>query len=291
MSSLVTIGIPTYNRPELLRRALDAVARQDHVNLEVIVADNATPGDPNAALVDSYRGRIPGLRYVRHSQNIGSLPNFMFLLGAAHGEYFMWLADDDEISPDYVSSLASLLDSDATAAAAAGHWILMEDEKRGRVMPTSSFPQRYALVRALRFIWHSDDAFFYALHRTACLRQATFPGYWWPNRGVFLNWAYVYLLDVVLRGRVVLASRSTVQFINHDYTQKSYALTRRTPGGVAADVLRRLNVHVLFWRKCVAALSPIVLPAIMAASLASFTRQGAVLAARLRRSRVAGTPS
>ena len=41
MTPLVTIGIPTFNRPELLARALTSVAKQDYANLQVLVADNA----------------------------------------------------------------------------------------------------------------------------------------------------------------------------------------------------------------------------------------------------------
>ena len=92
---LVSIGIPTYNRPQLLARALESVARQDYPNLAVTVADNATPGSETGEVVESFRGRIVNLQYHRHPSNIGALANFQFLLDGAQGEYFMWLADDD----------------------------------------------------------------------------------------------------------------------------------------------------------------------------------------------------
>src|SRR5439155_795378 len=109
MNPMVTIGIPTFNRPHLLARALRSVARQDYPNLEVLVADNATPGDETPRVVDSFMASIPNLKYIKHARDIGSFHNFMFLLRAAEGEYFMWLADDDEVSPNYVSSLVVLL--------------------------------------------------------------------------------------------------------------------------------------------------------------------------------------
>jgi glycosyltransferase involved in cell wall biosynthesis len=288
MNPLVTIAIPTFDRAELLRRALASVARQDYANLEVLVADNASPGEETARVVESFRESIPGLRYVKHGARLDILENFMFVLRSARGEYFMWLADDDEISPNYISSLAALLDADPSTAAAAGHWVLMESEQRGRVMPTSSYPHSHSLMRAVRFIWHSDDAFFYALHRTACIREARFPGYWWPNRAVLNNWAYVYLLDIVLRGRVVLAPTTSVQFINHDYTSKSYANRRPSAGRLAAEVFRRINVHALYWQKCASAFTPFVLPLVFLVSLGSFARGGI---ARLARAGGAGQPA
>lgn len=280
MKPLVTIGIPTYERPVLLARALAAVAKQDYANLEVLVADNATPGDETGRVVESYRRSIPGLSYIRHEKNIGSLDNFMFLLGAAKGRYFMWLADDDEISPNYVTSLVALLESDPGASSAAGHWVLMQNEQDGRLMPTSSYPQRSALARVLRFVWRSDDAFFYALHRTDVLRQASFRGYWWPNREVLLNWAYVYLLDMVLKGRVLIAQDTSVQFINHDYTQKSYQTKGRSLAGAFAHACRRVNVHYLYWEKCARVLSPLSIPVVVATSLVSMFREGGTFALR-----------
>ena len=274
MEPLVTIGIPTYDRPELLTRALVAVANQDYSNLEVLVADNATPGDGTSPVARSFREAIPGLRYIRHDENIGALKNFLYLLSAAKGRYFMWLADDDEISANYVASLVALLESDPGASSAAGHWVLMRGERGGNVMPTSRYQQSSALVRALRFIWRSDDAFFYALHRTDILRQASFHGYWWPNRDAVLNWAYVYLLDVVLRGRVLIAPDTSVQFINHDYTKKAHAVPMRSPTGFASRALRRINVHILFWEKCAQQLSALSLPLVIATSILSLTREG-----------------
>ena len=78
----VTIGIPTFRRPELLRRALDSVAQQDYQPLEVIVADNATEGHEVDAVIAAFRDRIDGLRYVRHETNIGAVDNFE--IGRAH---------------------------------------------------------------------------------------------------------------------------------------------------------------------------------------------------------------
>ena len=266
MTSLVSIGVPTYNRPEMLRRALTCIARQDHGLLDVHVGDNASDGDETLRVVEAFRSDIPGLRYTRHDRNIGSLANFQFLLREARGPYFMWLADDDEVTPNYVSVLAGLLERNPQAAAAAGHWKLMTSPSTGTRMPTSSFPQRHALTRAVRFIVHSDDAFFYAVHRVDVLRQARFPGYYWPNQSVLLNWAYVYLFDVLLRGQVLLSPDSSVQFINHDYTPKSYTVMRRSVTGLGRTALRRLNVHFLYWMKASRHLGFWAAPPVIAAS-------------------------
>jgi glycosyltransferase involved in cell wall biosynthesis len=276
MEPLVTVGVPTHNRPELLRRTLAALAKQDHSNIEVVVADNATSGDSAGRVVQSFVGVIPDLRYVRHEVNIGAVENFLYLLSVARGRYFMWLADDDEISPNYIASLVKVLQSEPDASSAAGHWVLMQDEHLGREMPTSRFEHRSQVVRALRFIWRTDDAFFYALHRTDVLRQASFRGYWWPNRDSVWNWAYVYLLDVVLKGRVLVARDPSVQFINHDYTPKAGVIASRTLLAVATGACRRVNVHLLYWEKCARELNVLWMPLVVATSIVSLAREGSM---------------
>lgn len=242
----VTIGIPTYRRPDVLARALECVARQTYPALRVIVSDNATPGNDVQAVVAGFRSRIPGLVLHRHPDNIGPRPNFFFLLDRAETPYFMWLADDDEISDNYVEALVGLLEADASAVTAAGNWLWLRGEGVGDLMPPRDYRDDRRLFRLARFLWRADDAFFYGLHRTAALRAASFPGYVWPNRDSVMNWAYVYLLDMVLRGKILIHPDRSVRFINHDYTVKSYRAREPRLAGMLKVAARRINVHVLY---------------------------------------------
>ncbi len=115
---LVSIGIPTYNRAKYLRSALDSVLAQDYPRIELIVSDNAST-DATAEicrpLADSN-----DLVYVRRETNIGALANFRSVAGRAHGELFMWLGDDDELSENYVSSCVSVLRRDPEVTLVSG---------------------------------------------------------------------------------------------------------------------------------------------------------------------------
>ena len=143
MTPLVTIGIPTYDRPDMLARCLKAVAAQDYPALQVLVSDNASPTTHSAEIAERFSASIPGLSYVRQSEGLGPIGNFLYLLRRADGEYFMWLADDDEISANYVSTLVGLLERNTDVASAAGHWVLRRDGAEDRLMPTASFPATF----------------------------------------------------------------------------------------------------------------------------------------------------
>jgi glycosyltransferase involved in cell wall biosynthesis len=275
VTAKVTIGIPTRDRPALLDRALRSVARQDLESVHVLVADNASPGDATEQVVDSFRAAMPSLSFHRHSTDIGVWANLRFLLNQARTPYFMWLADDDEISAGYVQGLLAILEADPTAACAMGRWVVLTSPSAAKPMRTSQFGQRGTLNRLLRYVWRADDSFFYGLHRTDVLRRASFPGYSWPNRSNPINWAYVFLFDVVAEGRIVVSHDSSIQFLNHDYTTKSYAKSRGGVTSVPRRVARRLNVHLLYWVKATRHLGYAVLPLFVLVSLGSLAREAA----------------
>lgn len=116
---LVTIGIPTYNRCGTLSQALRSALAQDHAPLEVVVSDNASSDDTERLCRDTAR-TAANVRYVRLPRNQGPVANFVSALQQARGEYFMWLADDDWLDPDYVSKCLAHLEATPGCALAAG---------------------------------------------------------------------------------------------------------------------------------------------------------------------------
>ena len=93
---LVSVGIPTYNRPEGLRRTLECITGQTYRNLEIIISDNCSQGDQTRTVAADFIKNDSRIRYYRQEMNMGPTFNFQFVLGQATGEYFMWAADDDE---------------------------------------------------------------------------------------------------------------------------------------------------------------------------------------------------
>lgn len=98
---LITVGIPTYNRPDGLRRTLEGILNQSYRNIKVIVSDNCS-SDPGVEQVISEIARADSrVDSVRQPKNIGLFHNFIAVLKLAEGQFFAWAADDDERSPDY----------------------------------------------------------------------------------------------------------------------------------------------------------------------------------------------
>lgn len=100
-TACVSIGLPTYNRVDLLSRAIDSVLRQTHSDLELVISDNASTDDTQR-VCEEYARRDARIRYIRQPENIGLTGNFNGVLSAAKGEYFLWLADDDWLDDRYI---------------------------------------------------------------------------------------------------------------------------------------------------------------------------------------------
>jgi glycosyltransferase involved in cell wall biosynthesis len=107
--SLVSVGIPTYNNPNGLRRTLTCITGQTHKNLEIIVSDNCSPGPETEAVVQEFIAKDSRVRYYRQEKNNGVFSNFQFVLETATADYFMWAADDDLWDTNFVSSCLSCL--------------------------------------------------------------------------------------------------------------------------------------------------------------------------------------
>jgi glycosyltransferase involved in cell wall biosynthesis len=107
---LVSVGIPTYNRPESLKRALAIITTQTYLDIGVIVSDNASPSCMVKEVVEEYSLRDQRVKYYRQDCNLGVLANANFVLKKSHGEYFMWFSDDDWRSPEFIEILVAELE-------------------------------------------------------------------------------------------------------------------------------------------------------------------------------------
>ena len=76
---LITTIIPTYRRPNLLRRAIKSVLNQTYPHCQVCVCDN-TSGDETANVVAKIAKKDPHprVKYHCHPENIGAIKNFKY---------------------------------------------------------------------------------------------------------------------------------------------------------------------------------------------------------------------
>ncbi|WP_194853163.1 glycosyltransferase family 2 protein [Nocardia sp. SYP-A9097] len=122
---MISIIIPTYNRPGPLHRALRSLTRQEYTDFEVIVVDDG--GDQPARLVvDSWRTTLP-IRLIENDHHGVSRARNTGL-AAASGEFIAFLDDDDLVFPRHLRAAHTVLDrgtADAVygSALVSSRWI------------------------------------------------------------------------------------------------------------------------------------------------------------------------
>ena len=107
METLVTIAVPIYKRLQFLPRVLAMVASQDYPTIELLVSDNGKNGTKVQDMLQS-QFRRP-YRFRQNAETVSPGTHFSQVLDSAVGEYFVLLADDDEISSNFVSELVGQL--------------------------------------------------------------------------------------------------------------------------------------------------------------------------------------
>lgn len=100
---LVSVVVPTYDRPDRLTRALESVAAQTYRNIEVLVVDDCSP-TPLRPVVDAVDLRsLVAVVYLRNEENLGGNGSRIRGIEAATGEFVAFLDDDDEWKPTKIA--------------------------------------------------------------------------------------------------------------------------------------------------------------------------------------------
>lgn len=203
-AALISIIIPTRNRRALLQETIASLQAQRCENWELIVVNDASEDDTAAFLDGLDEPRLQAIHLAEHGErtrarNIG--------LQEAHGEFVLFLDDDDLLPEDALGLHLQALRRYPEAIASIGsHEVFDVHGARKR--------ERVVHRLTLRHIWY-DVLFGFApvsgqtLYRTACLRQV---GGWDEtyaiaedhqlNLRIMRLGPAVLLPDIVLRYRV-----------------------------------------------------------------------------------------
>jgi hypothetical protein len=104
---MVSVLIPTFNRPRYLFEALASVLQQSYRRLQVIVVNDG--GQDVSDVVDSFRE--PCIIYINEKENRGKASCLNQALSRADGKYIAYLDDDDLYYPDHIRTLVETLES------------------------------------------------------------------------------------------------------------------------------------------------------------------------------------
>lgn len=95
----VSVVIPTYNRADVLQRAIDSVFAQSFDGFEIVVVDDGST-DETEDVVRQYESER--INYIQFEKNRGANAARNAGIGAARGNLVSFLDSDDELMPDHL---------------------------------------------------------------------------------------------------------------------------------------------------------------------------------------------
>ncbi|WP_196604808.1 glycosyltransferase [Pectinatus haikarae] len=106
---LVSILIPTYNRPHFFEQALHSAVTQSYRNTEIIVGDDST-NDDTRIIVEKYQKKYDNIFYHKNGSEYSnvserSYANYNRILHKSHGTYINYLNDDDIFHPEKINRM------------------------------------------------------------------------------------------------------------------------------------------------------------------------------------------
>jgi glycosyltransferase involved in cell wall biosynthesis len=109
---MVSICIPTYNRLDLLKLALDSCFSQTFSNYEIVITDNSD-NEETRRYVESLNR--PNIRYFKNKKNIGPVENFALSVSLGAGIFIKPLMDDDVLMPTALEEMVNMMQAHPTA--------------------------------------------------------------------------------------------------------------------------------------------------------------------------------
>lgn len=108
---LISVIIPTHNRPELLKRAVRSVLEQDYINVELIISDDASDFCVESLIRQTFTDNFHEITIIKSSLAKGACHARNRGIEKSKGKYVTFLDDDDQYRPNHLSYLFSLFSS------------------------------------------------------------------------------------------------------------------------------------------------------------------------------------
>lgn len=107
MQNLITVAIPTYNRPDFLRQSLKSVVDQSYKDIDILVLDNCSTMNIKNVVDGFSDSRI---RYVRHGKNLGIIGNWNSAIAECETKYLSIFHDDDVMHSRFIEKSITMLE-------------------------------------------------------------------------------------------------------------------------------------------------------------------------------------
>ena len=139
---LVSIVMITYGHEQFIREGVKGVLMQEGgFDLELIIANDCSPDNTDLIISEILKShpKAHKIRYINHEKNLGMMPNFIFALQQANGNYIA-LCDGDDYwtDPNKLQKQIDFLENNSEFSL-VGHWAVNSNNKTIGVFDKEDF--------------------------------------------------------------------------------------------------------------------------------------------------------
>lgn len=112
----ISVAIPTFRRPDTIRRAVDSVLNQDFSDWELVVSDDEGPEGVTWAILSEYADIEGRVRVVQNHRGRGQVENTNNAMLTCTGKWVKLLHDDDWLAQGALKTFARVASAHPSAA-------------------------------------------------------------------------------------------------------------------------------------------------------------------------------
>lgn len=194
---LVKIGIPCYNRPKGLHDILQWLRVQPYKNIQVYISDNNSTNKEVSFVIKCICKADQRFKYQILPYNVGAHGNFAKVYKfAGSSPYFMYMADDDKYSDNYIENCVDFLENNSKYTLCAGTVFYVDFKPMNIVVANLNMNSRFPILRMIKYLLKSKigDGLAYGVFRNS-------PAIW--GFETFVAADFVFVARLALAGKVI----------------------------------------------------------------------------------------
>lgn len=223
----ISIGMFVFNAEDRIESAILSILSQTYSNLELIISDNASE-DKTEAICKKYANKDKRIKYLRQAKNIGICQNLIFVLKQANSEYFMWAADDDLRSRDFIEVNLNFLKNNKDFVASTSPTSFINASYKSNLMGDIAIADESNQDRFLRCLksFPQNGRFNSIFRRDQILSTSVMKNYHIKN---YMCEDFAFILEMMILGKFYNSQKGSIYVGNRGYSTSGriYKLYRK----------------------------------------------------------------
>lgn len=203
ISPKVSITIPTYRRPELLKESVESAINQDgYDDYEIIIVDNDATGEFDGQIIEMLKSFASDkVVYYRNQENIGMFGNWNRCIELATGEWMTILNDDDVIFKSYLSKAYGILSISKKLDRLDFDSVFFNQLSDLNIVPNDPLSLKIKKVKFQIYILDNINVGMHSmlLRRNHCLNLGGFNEFYYPSSDYIFNMQYAHKFHNIIR--------------------------------------------------------------------------------------------